>query len=432
MQVEVTANGLERRLTIAVPAEKFDQEIKTRLKSLSQQVRLDGFRAGKVPFKVVERRWGGSVRQEVRNDLMQSSFYEAINQEQLRPAGLPRFELQQEAPGTGLKYTATFEVYPEFELQVPTNLKVEKPTTEISEADIDAMVETLRKQRSTWAPVTRAARQGDRMVLDFEGSLDGAEFPGNTAKDYSVVLGSGSLIASFEEKLVGLEPGQESDFDVEFPADYRVQDLAGKRVHFKVKVHEVAETKLPDLDEAFFKSFGVQGGGMPAFREEVKATMGREAEQAVKERVKTQVMDALMAANPIQLPKALIDEEVARVKEHASELNLAAQGAEELEKALEERARRRVALGLIIAEIILKNQFKADPNKVRAAVDAVAATYEHPEEVVKWYYTKRERLSNVEALVLEDQAVEWLVQQAEVSEKPLPFQELVSTNRQGA
>ena len=432
MQVEVTANGLERRLTIAVPAEKFDQEIKTRLKSLSQQVRLDGFRAGKVPFKVVERRWGGSVRQEVRNDLMQSSFYEAINQEQLRPAGLPRFELQQEAPGTGLKYTATFEVYPEFELQVPTNLKVEKPTTEISEADIDAMVETLRKQRSTWAPVTRAARQGDRMVLDFEGSLDGAEFPGNTAKDYSVVLGSGSLIASFEEKLVGLEPGQESDFDVEFPADYRVQDLAGKRVHFKVKVHEVAETKLPDLDEAFFKSFGVQGGGMPAFREEVKATMGREAEQAVKERVKTQVMDALMAANPIQLPKALIDEEVARVKEHAGELNLAAQGGAELDKALEERARRRVALGLIIAEIILKNQFKADPNKVRAAVDAVAATYEHPEEVVKWYYTKRERLSNVEALVLEDQAVEWLVQQAEVSEKPLPFQELVSTNRQGA
>ena len=431
MQVEVTANGLERRLTIAVPAEKFDQEIKTRLKSLSQQVRLDGFRVGKVPLKVVERRYGGSVRQEVRSELMQSSFYEAINQEQLRPAGLPRFELQQEAPDNGLKYTATFEVYPEFELKVPADLKLEKPTTEIREEDIDNMVATLREQRLTWVPVTRAAKEGDRVLMDFKGSLNGEEFPGNTAKDYSVLLGSGSLMADFEAKLVGLEPGQESGFEVEFPADYRIQDLAGKRVHFDVKIHEVAEAKLPELDEAFFKSFGVQSGGEQAFREEVKGTMRREVEQAVKERVKTQVMDALMAANPIQLPKALIDEEIARVKEHAGELNLAAQGAEELDKALEERARRRVALGLIIAEIILKNQFKADPDKVRAAVDAVAATYERPEEVVKWYYTKRERLSNVEALVLEDQAVEWLVQQAEVTEKPIPFRELVHSPRQG-
>lgn len=430
MQVEVSANGLERRLTIAVPAEQFDREFETRLKALSRQVRLDGFRAGKVPLKVVERRWGGSVRQEVQNDLMQSSFYEAVSQEKLRPAGVPHFELQSEAPGAGLKYTATFEVYPEFELQVPTGLKVERSTTEIGEADIDAMVETLRKQRQGWVPVTRAAREGDRMVLDFKGSVDGADFPGNEAKGYSVVLGSGTLIADFEAKLVGLEPGQEGGFEVLFPADYRAQDLAGKQVHFDIKVHEVAEAKLPELDEAFFQSFGVQSGGMAAFRDEVKATMQREVEQAVKERVKVQIMDALMDANPIELPKALIDEEVARLKEHAGELNLAGKAGEELDKALQERARRRVALGLIIAEVIRKNQFKAGPDKVRAAVDAVAATYEHPEEVVKWYYAKRERLSNVEALVLEDQAVDWLMQQAEVVEKAVPFQELVNAYRQ--
>jgi trigger factor len=432
MQIEVTANGLERRLSIAVPAERYDQEIETRLKSLSRKVRVDGFRAGKVPFKVVERRWGGSVRQEVRNDLVQSSFYEAISQEKLRPAGTPHFELQPDVPGSGLRFTATFEIYPEFELQVPVNMKVEKPTAEITEDDIDKMVETLRRQRRSWEPVSRAAQQGDRVVLDFKGNLDGEEFPGNTAKDYTVVLGAGTLIANFEEKLVGLKAGQESGFDIEFPKDYQAQSLAGKQVHFDVTVHEVAGARLPDLDENFFKSFGVQSGGIPAFREEVKATMRREVEQAIKDRVKLQVMDALVAANPIQLPKALIDEETARIKEHPGELGPGAQFSDEENKAVEERARRRVALGLIIAEVVKKNQFKAAPDKVRAAVDAVAATYEHPEEVVKWYYARRDRLGNVEALVLEDQAVEWLLQQGVITERPTPFQELVNVFREGS
>jgi len=292
-------------------------------------------------------------------------------------------------------------------------------------------VGTLREQRNTWVPVTRAAKEGDRIVMDFTGTLNGEEFPGNTAKDYALLLGSGTLIADFEAKLVGLEPGQESGVDVEFPADYRAQDLAGKHVHFEVKIHEVTEAKLPELDETFFRSFGVQNGGETAFRDEVKKTMQREAEQAVKERVKQQVMDALLAANPIALPKALIDEEVARVKEHVGELNLEGKAGEELDKALQERASRRVALGLLVAEIIRKNQFKAAPDRVRAAVDAVAVTYEHPEEVVKWYYSQRERLGNVEALVLEDQAVEWLVQQAEVTEKAIPFKELVDSQRRG-
>ena len=432
MQVEVTANGLERRMTIAVPAQQYDQEIENRLKDLSRRVRVDGFRAGKVPLKVVERRWGGSVRQEVRNDLVQSSFYEAVSQEKLRLAGTPHFEFQPDEPGAGLRFTATFEVYPEIDLQMPAKMQVERPTTEISEADIDNMVETLRKQRRGWQAVTRAAKQDDRVTMDFTGSLDGKDFPGNTAKDYAVVLGSGTLIAAFEEKLVGLKAGQESGFDVEFPKDYRAQDLAGKRVHFDVKVKEVAEAKLPEIDEEFFKSFGVQTGGMQAFREEVKSTMRREVEQAIKERVKLQVMDALLAANPMDLPKALIDEEIARIKEQTRDFNPSAKDVEEAEKIMEDKIRRRVALGLIIAEIIKKNQFKAAPDKVRAAVDVVAATYEKPEEVVKWYYARRDRLSNVEALVLEDQAVEWLIQQAEVREKAVPFQELVNAYRERA
>jgi len=424
MQVEVTSNGLERRLTVALPAEQYDQEIVNRLKSLSQKVRVDGFRAGKVPLRVVEQRWGGSVRQEVRDELANSSFYEAINQEKLRPAGMPHFEFQPEEPGAGLKYTATFEVYPDFEIKIPDKFKIEQPTATITDADIDKMVETLRKQRQTWETVARSAQEGDRVVMDFHGTLDGKDFPGNSAKEYAVVLGSGTLLSEFDSNLVGLNAGDDKGFDIEFPKDYHAQELAGKQVHFDVKIHSVAEAKLPELNEEFFKSYGVQDGGVEAFRAEIKATMQRELDQAVKTQVKRQVMDALMAANPIDVPKVLVDEELARVKEQAGG---AGPAADDLESgnALEERARQRVVLGLIIAEIVKKNQFKAAPEKVRAAVDAIAAAYERPEEVVAWYYARRDRLGNVEALVLEDQAAEWLTQQAEAIEKPVSFDELV-------
>jgi trigger factor len=432
MQVEVISNGLERRLTVAVPAQQYDQEITNRLKSLSQRVRVDGFRAGKVPLKVVERRWGGSVREEVRDELVKTSFYEAINQEKLRPAGTPQFEFQPEESGKGLIYTAVFEVYPEFEVQLPAELKIEKPSATINDADIDKMVETLRTHRQTWETVARGAQMGDRIVMDFNGTLDGKDFPGNSAKDYAVVVGSGTLLSVFDTNLLGLEAGQEKGFDIEFPKDYRAQDLAGKYVHFDVKVHSVAAPKLPELNEEFFRSFGVHEGGMAAFRDEVKATMHREMDRAIKERVKLQVMDALMAANPIQVPKALVDEEVRRIKEPGEDFNAAAQGADESgenSNVFKARAERRVALGLIVAEIVKKNQFKAAPDKVRAAVDALAASYEDPAEVVKWYYARRERLMNVEALVLEDQVTEWLTQRAEVREKTMAFDELVKPSR---
>ena len=433
MQVEVTSKGLERRLTVALPAEQYDKEIVNRLKSLSQRVRVDGFRAGKVPLKVVEQRWGSSVRQEVRDELANSSFYEAINKEKLRPAGMPHFEFQAEEPGNGLKYTAVFEVYPEFEIQMPAEFKIEKPSASINDADIDKMVETLRKQRQTWETVSRGAQEGDRVVMDFTGTLDGKEFPGNSAKEYAVVLGSGTLLGEFDSNLLGLKAGDEKGFDIQFPKDYHAQDLAGKQVHFDVKIHEVSGGKLPDLDEEFFKSYGVKEGGAEAFRAEIKATMLRELDQAVKQRVKVQVMTALMAANPIEVPKVLIDEEIARInKEQADSFGPSNRGGEEPGESLEERAQQRVALGLILAEIIKKNQFKADPEKVRSTVNALAAAYESPDEVVAWYYARRERLGNVEALVLEDQAAEWLTTQAEVQDKPMSFEELVNSRRANA
>ena len=431
MQVEVTSNGLERRVTVALPAEQYDKEIVNRLKSLSRRVRVDGFRAGKVPLKEVERRWGGSVRQEVRTELANSSFYEAITKEKLRPAGTPHFEFQPEEPGNGLKYTAVFEVYPEFEIQIPPGFKIEKPTAEINDADIDKMVETLRKQRQTWETVTRGAREGDRMVMDFNGTLDGKDFPGNSAKEYAVVLGGGTLVGEFDSNLLGLKAGDEKGFDIDFPADYHAPDLAGKRVHFDVKVHSVAEPKLPELNEAFFKSFGPGAGDMEAFRAEVKSTMQREMDQAVKERIKVQVMDALMAANPIQVPKALIEQELQVIKESGGSAG-SARGVEDLGGGLEERARRRVILGLLLAEIIKKNQFKAEPDKVRSAVNAIAAAYEQPDEVVAWYYARKDRLGNVEALVLEDQAAEWLVAQAQTQEKPMSYDDLISARRADA
>lgn len=418
MQVDVKANGLERRVTVVLPVEQVNQEIESRLKSLSRRVKVDGFRAGKVPMKVVERKWGGSVRHEVRNELLQSSFHEAVSQEKLRPAGSPQFDLQ-DTPEAGLRYTAIFEVYPEFEVKVPTQLKVIKPSAVIGEADIDAMVEKLRAQRKTWVVAERVAQLGDRTMIDFEGTINGNAFEGNKASGFPLVLGSGHLIPGFEEKLVGSKAGDSVAFDIQFPSEYRVADLAGQPVHFSVTVVTVEEAKLPEVDEDFIKGFGVQDANMEAFRAEVKKTMERELEQAIKDRIKGQVLDGLLESNSIDLPKTLIDEEINRIKGQSDSPR---DGV-----AMEEHARRRVALGLIIAELIKKNQFKAEPEKVRAAVEAVAASYERPEEVVQWYYSRRDRLGNVEALLLEDQAVSWVIDQNEAEDRPTPFAELVGS-----
>ncbi len=430
MQVEVTEKGLERRLKVEVPAEQVEEEVRSRLQSLARQVRIDGFRPGKVPLKVVERRYGPSVRREVRDALIQSTFTRALAEHRLRPAGTASFELEGEpAPGAALRYTATFEVYPEFEARLPEGAELERPRAEVTEEDVDRMIEKLRRQRAEWVAVDREARPGDRVVIDFVGTVDGQPFPGNEGKDYAVELGGGAVVKGFDQALLGVRAGEEREFDVDFPEDYRVPQLAGKRVHFKVRAKEVREARLPELDEAFLEAFGVREGGVEALRREVRASMERELEQAIRERVKQAVMDALLAANPeVELPGTLVAREVEVLKRQLG-AGPAPGSEEELQRRWEERleaqARRRVALGLIVAELVRQLALRADPSQVRARVEAVAASYEQPEEVIRWYYSDRERLVEVETSLLEDQVVEKALEVAQVRERPMSFDEVM-------
>lgn len=419
MQVAVTANGLERQIKVDVPAQRIDQEVQNRLVSLQRRVRVDGFRPGKVPFKVVQSRFGSEVRQEVFDEVLRSTFFEVISQERLRPAGNPQFKLLSHDPGQDLQYTATFEVYPDFEVKLPPKLKISKPLVDITDADVDKMMERLRTQRKSWVEVQRPAQKDDRILIDFIGTIGGVAISGGEAKAYPVVIGSGMLTAGFEDHLIGMQAGYSRGFDLTFPMDYRATELAGKEVHFEVTAVSVEESRLPAFDADFLKSFGVTDGGISAMKTETRRSMLRELEQAIKERIKKQVMDALMESNSITLPQALVDDELGRMKQQLRA------GAVSDDAQLLESSRHRVTLGLIIAEIVRKNQFKVDPSKLRAQIEAVAASYDDPAEVIRWYYGNQERLTGVEALLLEDQAVEWVVSQAEVTLQPLNYYDVV-------
>ena len=432
MQVSVeTTGGLERRMTVRVPVERIEQEVQSRLRTLAQQAKVAGFRPGKVPYKVVERKFGGAVRREVLGDLMQSSLREALVQEKLRPAGGPRIEPKVEA-GTGLEYTATFEVYPEFTLAGVDTLKITRPAAEIAEHDVDSMLEKLRRQRVAWEAVERPSQAGDRVIIDYQGDIAGAQFPGNAGENVPVVLGAGAFLKSFEDQLAGLGAGQERGFEVVFPEDYHAKDVASKTVHFQVKVRSVAEPRLPALDDEFARTFGVTEGGVEALRKEVRDNMQRELEAVIRARIKEQVMDALLKANPVDLPKALVGREIERLREEASARLSAGAGHghdHDLPDALfEEQARRRVALGLIITEIVRANALQADPARVRAQVEAIASTYENPDEVVKWYYSNSALMESVEGLALEEQVVDWLLERADISENRTTFDALMHTH----
>ena len=313
MQVSVeTTEGLERRLSVEVPAERIDSEVQQRLKKMAGSVRLDGFRPGKVPMKVVQNRFGEQIRHEVIGEVLQSSFYEAISQEKLRPAGRPEIEPTSMEPGKSLAYTAVFEVYPELTLAGMEQIKIERPVTGIEATDIDRMIETLRKQRTTWKAVERPAQDGDQLVMDFEGTIDGEGFQGNKAEGARLVLGSGRFIPGFEEGMLGAAPGEERTLDLQFPEDYPAKEVAGKPVQFKVRLTAVEEPRLPEVNEEFAKSFGVADGDLESLREQVRENMQRELDQTIKNTVKNQVMDGLIGANPIEIPKALITEEIGR------------------------------------------------------------------------------------------------------------------------
>lgn len=427
--VEVT-EGLERRMKVQVPAERVDAEVEDRLKNLRGRARIDGFRPGKVPLSVVRSKFGGQVRQEVLGEVLQSSFYEAVTQEKLRPVGGPKIEPQVMEPGKALEYTAVFEVYPEIEIGDIAAIAVKRPQVEVTDADIDKVVDRLRKQRTEWKPVERGAQEGDRLKLNFTGTVDGEEFTGGKGTDVPLVLGSGSFIPGFEEQLQGVSKGEQKTLNVTFPEEYHAKDLAGKAAQFAVEVLDVEVPELPEVDEAFVKTFQIADGSVESFRAEIRQNMERELADAVKARVKQQVMDGLLEVNTVDVPRALVEGEIDRLAAQTKEQMMMGQHQSkdlQLPRSMfEDQAERRVALGLLLAEISRKHDLKVDADRVRHTIERFASSYEQPDEVVKWYYANQEHLSNVESMVLEDQLVDWVLEQANISDEPMDFDALMS------
>lgn len=425
MQVSVEElGGLERRLTVQLPAVTIEQEIGKRLQDLSRRVKLDGFRPGKVPFKVVQRMYGGQVRQEVVGDLLQSSFQEAVNGQNLRPAGGPQIEPAPAAGEGDFAYVATFEVLPEFTLQGIEGLAIERPVAEVADADIDTMLETLRKQRTVWTPVERPAQDADRVTVSFEGTVDGVAFPGGKGDDVPVVLGAGGMLPDFETGLVGISAGESREIDVSFPEGYHAAELAGKTARFAIRASVVAEPSLPSVDAQFAQAFGVEDGSVEGLRESLRDNMARELAQGIRNRVKKQVMDGVLAANPIELPKVLVTEEIDRLAQQAG-FPAASAGNDQAEQIKQgvfaEEARRRVALGLLISKLVVQEQLSADPVRIVEHLTTMASTYQDPNEVTQWYLKNPQAMESLRALALEDAVVDWVLTRASVTEQPSTF-----------
>ncbi len=433
MQVSIeTTSGLERRLTIGVPAETVESAVQKRLQEAAKNIRLNGFRKGKVPMKVVKQRYGAGVRQEVLGEVISRSFYEAVKKEAVKPAGQPSIEPKQTAEGKDLEFVATFEVYPSVELGDFSNYEITRYDAKVTDEDVDKMVEVLREQQASWEEVDRPAAEGDQVNIDFVGTKDGAEFEGGKAEGQDLVLGSGSMIPGFEEALIGAKAGEEKVVPLTFPEDYQAEDLRGASVEFKINVNRVAEKRLPEVNKDFYAKFGVEKGGKTQFRKEVKANMARELSHALKAKTKTQVMDALLESHKPELPKALIASEVDVLRNQMMQRFGGQQQNFDLKSLLpdsmfEEEASRRVALGLIVGEIIKETKLKVDPTAVRAMVQELASTYEEPEQVVEYYYSNRELMAGIESAVLEDQVVEHVLAKAKVTDETSSYDEIVAS-----
>lgn len=429
MQVSVeSGEGLERRLLVDLPAEQVNAEVDKKLKDLARHVRLDGFRPGKVPLRTVRQRFGEQVRQETVGTLIQETLYEAASQEKLMPAGEPRVELREAAEEGGLGYTAIFEVMPEVTVTDLSSYTVERPVAEVAETDVDNMIEKLRKQRTVWSDVDRQAQDGDTVHIDFRGSVDGEAFEGGSAEGVPLVLGSGSMIEGFESGLLGASAGDERTLEVTFPADYGAANLAGKAAQFEVKVHRVAEPELPDLDEDFVKAFGVEEGTVEALRENVRKNMAHELGQKIRAKVKDRVMEILIEANPLTVPKAMVDREAERVKQQTlQEMQSRGQSSQfDLPASVfEEQARRRVHLGMLVTEIMTAQGIEAGDDDLRQTIAEFAESYENPDEVVDYYLKTPEARASIENLVLENKVVDWVLGQVTVTDVPTTFDDVM-------
>ena len=423
------ASPLERRIDMTVPMAEIEKEVAQRLKKMARTVKMPGFRPGKVPFKMVEQQYGAQARNEAIGEAVEKAFGNAVREQNLRVAGYPRIEPKGGEDASRLEFSAVFEVYPEVKLNGFGDKSIERPQLDVGEAEVDKTLEVLRKQRTTFSAAERAAEKGDRVVIDFTGKLNGEVFQGGQATDYPVVLGEGRMLPDFENGIAGLKAGESRTFDLTFPADYQVTELAGKQVSFDVTLKRVEAPQLPEVDAAFARSLGIEDGDIAKMRAEIRANLESEIRKRIKARIKEQAMQALLDANPLDVPKALIEQESESMAEAARQ-DLASRGADIRNMPVDAtwfaaQAERRVKLGLIIAEAVKGNALHAKPEQVRALIDEQAESYEKPEEVVRWYYSQPQRLAQVEALAIEENVVNWVVANVQATDKAASFDELM-------
>ncbi|WP_028024902.1 trigger factor [Enterovibrio calviensis] len=429
MQVTVeTTEGLQRHLTITVPAANIEDAVTAELRNIAKNRRFDGFRKGKVPLKMVSRMYGSAVRNDVMGEVMQRHFIEAIIKEKINPAGAPTFTPVDTEEGKDLVFKASFEVYPEIALKDLDKVEVVKPQTDVNEDDVAEMIETLRKQQASWADVEAAAQADSRVTIDFIGSIDGEEFEGGKAEGFALVMGQNRMIPGFEDGIVGKNAGEEFTIEVSFPEDYHAENLKGKAAKFEIKLHKVEAQELPELTEEFVARFGVEDGSVDGLKAEVRKNMERELKQAVKNRIKEQVIDGLVENNDIDVPASLIDQEINVLRQQAVQrFGGNAENAPELPRELfEEQAKRRVVVGLLLGEVIKAEELKADEDRVKAMIEEMASAYEDPSEVVSYYAKDQRLMENMRNVALEEQAIDALLAKAQVSEKAQSFSELMN------
>lgn len=419
-----TLEGLNRRVTLNLNTEEVEAEVRKRLAQVARNVRLDGFRPGKAPMKMVAARYGSEIRGEVMGDALQKQFGEAVQANRIAVAGYPRF-----APGENGAFVATFEVFPEIKLGDVGQIKVNRPVVDVNDADVDRTLDVLRKQRIQYHAVEREAKDGDRVHVDYLGKIDGQPFPGGEAKDFPVILGEGRTLKDFEGSLTGMKAGDNKTFDVAFPADYFAKELAGKTATFEATVKSVHEPVLPEVDDAMAQSLGIHEGGVAKLREEIRGNLAREAKRRVLAKVKEQVMNGLLETTPFDVPGSLVAMERQALREKAVN-DLKARGLKEQDIKLgdeifEAQAKRRVALGLLMDALIKEHKITASEEQVRAMVDEFAQSYEDPAEVVGWYYQDRSRLNEARGLVLEENVVNWVLERAQVTDEPTTLEKLM-------
>jgi trigger factor len=426
-------SNLERRLNVTLPAQEINAEVENRLKRLARDVRMHGFRPGKVPFRLVQQQYGGKIRQEVLGDALQKTFGEAVRSQNLRVAGYPRFEEKRVDGDDKVEYSATFEIYPDIEIADISQATIERPAVEVGDSEVDKTIEILRKQRVHYHAAERGAKDGDRITIDYTGTHEGQEFEGGSGKDHTTVLGEGRLLADFEKAVAGLRAGESRTFELTFPEDYHGKEMAGKAASFAVTVKQIDEPHLPEVDAEFAKQLGIADGDIAKMRADIKANLEREVRRRIHGRVKDQVMKTLLEHAKLDLPNALVDMEIERLMAGMRQ-DLAGRGlkAEDMQmprEAFEPEARKRVGLGLIVSDLVRQHNLQAKPEQIKAVVKDYAESYERPEEVMRWYYQSADRLREVESLVLEDNVVQWVLSQAKTVDKPGDFDELMGNTK---